>query len=91
MESMSGFLRRSSGSNDVLDVKSAMCGLEKMLKTGIVAASNQSNVQSSTSYVARQLLPTQHSTAMPPTGSRFLDQAVNDLKNHMTTSTPRIT
>ncbi|KAH6939384.1 hypothetical protein HPB50_017744 [Hyalomma asiaticum] len=81
----------SSGSNDVLGVKSAMCGLEKMLKTGIVAASDQSNVQSSTSYVARQLLPTQHSTAMPPTGSRFLDQAVNDLKNHMTTSTPRIT
>ncbi|KAH6920510.1 hypothetical protein HPB50_028500 [Hyalomma asiaticum] len=91
IESMFGFLRRSSGSNDVLDVKSAMCGLEKMLKTGIVAASDQSNVQSSTSYVARQLLPTQHSTAMPPTGSRFLDQAVNDLKNHMTTSTPRIT
>ncbi|KAH7953581.1 hypothetical protein HPB49_010341 [Dermacentor silvarum] len=91
IESMFGFLRRSSGSNDILDVKSAICGLEKMLKTGIVAASDQSNVQSSTSFAARQLLPIQHSHTMPATGNKFIDQAVNDLKNHCTTLTPRIT
>ncbi|XP_075533163.1 uncharacterized protein LOC142566205 [Dermacentor variabilis] len=42
-EAMFGFLRRSSGCNDALDVKSAVCGIEKMLKTGIVASSAQSN------------------------------------------------
>ncbi|KAH7948685.1 hypothetical protein HPB49_000840 [Dermacentor silvarum] len=91
IESMFGFLRRSSGSNDILDAKSAICGLEKMLKTGIVAASDQSNVQSSTSFAARQLLPIQHSPTMPATGNKFIDQAVNDFKNHCTTLTPRIT
>ncbi|KAL1418779.1 hypothetical protein MTO96_025664 [Rhipicephalus appendiculatus] len=61
IESLFGFLRRSSGCNDMLDVKSAVCGLEKMLKTGIVAASKESNVQSSTSFASRQLLPSQQS------------------------------
>ncbi|KAH7948507.1 hypothetical protein HPB52_023596 [Rhipicephalus sanguineus] len=37
----------------MLDVKSAVSGLEKMLKTGIVAASKESNVQSSESFVHR--------------------------------------
>ncbi|KAH9367367.1 hypothetical protein HPB48_010162 [Haemaphysalis longicornis] len=41
---MFGTLRRSLGCNDQLDVRSAMSGLEKLLKTGIAAASEESNV-----------------------------------------------
>ncbi|KAH8030789.1 hypothetical protein HPB51_011629 [Rhipicephalus microplus] len=43
-------LRRSAGCNDMLDVRSALSGLEKMPKTGIVATSHTSNVQSSASF-----------------------------------------
>ncbi|KAH9366530.1 hypothetical protein HPB48_010316 [Haemaphysalis longicornis] len=44
IESMFGTLRRSLGCNDQLDVRSGMSGLEKLLKTGIAAASEESNV-----------------------------------------------
>ncbi|KAH7939554.1 hypothetical protein HPB52_013674 [Rhipicephalus sanguineus] len=37
---------RDAGCNDMLDVRSALSGLEKMLKTGIVAASHTSTVRS---------------------------------------------
>ncbi|KAH6920485.1 hypothetical protein HPB50_028529 [Hyalomma asiaticum] len=50
IESLFGTLRRSAGCNDMLDVRSALSGLEKMLKTGIVAASSTSNVHSSSSF-----------------------------------------
>ncbi|KAH7942263.1 hypothetical protein HPB49_022451 [Dermacentor silvarum] len=59
IEAMFGFLRRSARCNDMLDVSRAVCGLEKMLKTGIVASSSDSNVQSSTTFSSRQLLPVQ--------------------------------
>ncbi|KAH7960442.1 hypothetical protein HPB49_019580 [Dermacentor silvarum] len=45
IESLFGFLWCGSGCNDTLDVKGAANGLEKMLKTGIVASANQSNSQ----------------------------------------------
>ncbi|KAH8031788.1 hypothetical protein HPB51_020859 [Rhipicephalus microplus] len=50
MESFFGFLRRTAGCNDLVDVRSALRGVEKMLKTGIVAASQKSNVSSSASF-----------------------------------------
>ncbi|KAH6926278.1 hypothetical protein HPB50_016221 [Hyalomma asiaticum] len=50
IESLFGTLRRRAGCNDMLDVRSALSGLEKMLKTGIVAASSTSNVHSSSSF-----------------------------------------
>lgn len=56
IEFMFGFLRRSSGCNDALDVKSAVHGLEKMLKTGIVASSSNSNVLSSSSFSSQKLV-----------------------------------
>ncbi|KAH9372807.1 hypothetical protein HPB48_001323 [Haemaphysalis longicornis] len=40
---MFGTLRRSLGSNDKLDVRSAMSGFEKLLKTGIASSSEGSN------------------------------------------------
>lgn len=47
IESLFGTLRWSADCNDMLDVRSALSGLEKLLKTGIVAASHTSNVLSS--------------------------------------------
>ncbi|XP_040076067.1 uncharacterized protein LOC120848163 [Ixodes scapularis] len=44
VESLFGTLRRAVGCNDQLDVRSTLCGLEKILKTGIAAVSQESNV-----------------------------------------------
>lgn len=44
VESFFGTLRRSVGCNDQLDARSAISGFEKVLKTGIAAASGDSNV-----------------------------------------------
>ncbi|KAH9361988.1 hypothetical protein HPB48_014927 [Haemaphysalis longicornis] len=38
IELLFGTLRMSAGSNDVLDVRAALSGLQKMLKTGIAAS-----------------------------------------------------
>lgn len=43
-ESLFGTLRRSLGCNDQLDVRPAVAGLEKLLKTGIALAPENSNV-----------------------------------------------
>ncbi|KAH7958961.1 hypothetical protein HPB49_006957 [Dermacentor silvarum] len=59
IKAMFGLLRRSAGCNHLLDIRNAVCGLEKLLKSGIVAASSDSNVQSSTTFSSRQLLPVQ--------------------------------
>ncbi|KAL1483733.1 hypothetical protein MTO96_033007 [Rhipicephalus appendiculatus] len=85
IESLFGFLRRSSrpACNDMLDVKSAVCGLEEMFKTGIVAASKESNVQIWTSFASRQLLPSQQSpTTNSGAANKILDMAVMTLKEH---------
>ncbi|KAG0435080.1 hypothetical protein HPB47_018692 [Ixodes persulcatus] len=50
IEALFGFLRRTAGCNDAMDMKSVLCGLEKMLKTGIVSSSKQSNVNYSASF-----------------------------------------
>uniref|UniRef100_A0A147BB70 Putative transposase protein n=2 Tax=Ixodes ricinus TaxID=34613 RepID=A0A147BB70_IXORI len=44
IESLFGTLRRALGCNDQLDVRSAMAGLEKILKTGIATAPASCNV-----------------------------------------------
>ncbi|KAG0443010.1 hypothetical protein HPB47_015386 [Ixodes persulcatus] len=50
LEALFGFLRRTAGCNDALNMRATLNGLEKMLKTGLIASSNQSNVASSSSY-----------------------------------------
>ncbi|KAH9360312.1 hypothetical protein HPB48_000875 [Haemaphysalis longicornis] len=91
IESMFGFLRRSSGCNDALDVKSAICGLEKMLKTGIVAASIDSNVQSTTSFTSSQLLAVQQRRpASTDVTDKFLDTAAQGLKEHCLSERPLV-
>ncbi|KAH8026692.1 hypothetical protein HPB51_024191 [Rhipicephalus microplus] len=44
IESLFGTLRMSSGCNDMLNVRSVLQGLEKVLKTGLAASSMASNV-----------------------------------------------
>nr|XP_050022891.1 uncharacterized protein LOC126516841 [Dermacentor andersoni] len=57
IESLFGTLRRSLGSNDQLDVRSAMSGLEKLLKTGIVAVPECSNILHEQELVQSKALP----------------------------------
>ncbi|KAH7940644.1 hypothetical protein HPB49_002743 [Dermacentor silvarum] len=52
IEALFGFLRRTAGCNDDMDRRSVLCGMEKMLKTGIISSSLQSNVNDSTSFCA---------------------------------------
>lgn len=44
IEALFGFLRRTAGCNDAMDM-SMICGIEKMMKMGIVSASMQSMCQ----------------------------------------------
>ncbi|KAH7933149.1 hypothetical protein HPB49_009192 [Dermacentor silvarum] len=83
------FLLRSSGCNHALDVKSTVCGIEKMLKTGIVASTAQSNVRSSTSFASSQLLPVpQTLTKTTSTAEKALDAAVDRLKEQCLSDAP---
>lgn len=57
IESLFGTLRMSSGCNDTLDVRAALSGLEKVLKTGIATANAASNVAHSEVVVMSGSLP----------------------------------
>lgn len=66
IKAMFGFLRRSAGCDDALDIRSTIRDLEKILRTGIIASSSGSNVQSSATSTSKQLHPIQqvhHTTA----------------------------
>lgn len=84
IESLFGFLRRSSGSNDMLDVKSAVCGLEKILKTGILAASEERKQRSKLDVLCIettslfQISP----NTIPGAAEKISDMAVAALKEH---------
>ncbi|KAH9384054.1 hypothetical protein HPB48_026036 [Haemaphysalis longicornis] len=89
IEAMFGFLRRSAGCDDALDVRSTTCGLEKMLKTGIVAASSGSNVQSSATFTSTQLLPVQQARCTStPTTDLILNRAATHLREHLLSDRP---
>ncbi|KAH9360827.1 hypothetical protein HPB48_009379 [Haemaphysalis longicornis] len=89
VESMFGFLHRSAGCNSALNVKSAISGLEKMLTTGIVATSRDSNVQSSTSFTSSQLLAVQQRRqASTHVTDKFLDTAPQGFKEHCLSERP---
>ncbi|XP_075538562.1 uncharacterized protein LOC142572968 [Dermacentor variabilis] len=55
MESFVGWLRRSAGSNDQTDAHAVLSGIEKVLKTGIISASESSNVVDTTSHASGAL------------------------------------
>ncbi|KAH7968177.1 hypothetical protein HPB52_006428 [Rhipicephalus sanguineus] len=87
---MFGFLRRTAGCDDALDVRSTICGLEKMLKTGIIAASSGSNVQSSATFTSTQLLPIQQVRCMstPTAAHLILNTAAMRLREHLLSNKP---
>uniref|UniRef100_L7LXG9 Transposable element n=1 Tax=Rhipicephalus pulchellus TaxID=72859 RepID=L7LXG9_RHIPC len=82
IESFFGFLRRTAGCNDIMDVRSALCGVEKMLKTGIVAASQKSNVSSSASFCSSRgvtVAQVDGSTATLSVNVKLAQQALREL------------
>ncbi|KAH9367381.1 hypothetical protein HPB48_010176 [Haemaphysalis longicornis] len=88
IESFFGILRRCAGCNDMLDVRSTLCGIEKMLKTGIVASSKSSNVSSSTSFCSSRAIvgSNVHSTEITPSPTvKLAQQALRDV---CTSATP---
>ncbi|KAH7975039.1 hypothetical protein HPB49_022918 [Dermacentor silvarum] len=75
----------------MLDVRSAVCGLEKMLKTGIVAASSDSNVQSSTTFSSWQILPLQQELHVATSAfDKILNMAAQGLKEHCLSERPLV-
>ncbi|KAH6937647.1 hypothetical protein HPB50_003076 [Hyalomma asiaticum] len=77
IESLFGTLRMSSGTNDMLDVRAALSGLEKILKTGIPAANVTSNVAHAES-VTSSPLPGSASSSQPVcTSSALVSSAAN--------------
>ncbi|KAH7952509.1 hypothetical protein HPB52_023844 [Rhipicephalus sanguineus] len=90
IEAMFGFLRRSAGCDDALDIRSTICSLEKMLKTGIIAASSGSNVQSSATFTSTQLLPIQQvrCTSTPTAADLILNTAAMHLREHLLSNKP---
>lgn len=52
IEALFGFLRKTAGCNDAMDMRSVFCRIEKILKTGIISSSLQSNMNDSTLFWA---------------------------------------
>ncbi|KAH8033744.1 hypothetical protein HPB51_015776 [Rhipicephalus microplus] len=66
IESLFGTLRKSLGSNDTLDVRSVMSGLEKLLKMGIAAGPEGSNVLHEQEFEPSNALPAVTCTPKDP-------------------------
>ncbi|KAH9384421.1 hypothetical protein HPB48_026428 [Haemaphysalis longicornis] len=81
-ESFFGILLRCAGCNDMLDVRSTRCGIEKVLKTGIVASSKSSNVSSSTYFCSSHPIvgSNVHITEITPSPTvKLAQQALRDV------------
>ncbi|KAH7939442.1 hypothetical protein HPB52_012697 [Rhipicephalus sanguineus] len=82
-------IQKCAGCNDTLDVKSAVCSLEEMLKTRIVAAPSNSNAQCSSTFSSRQLLPVQQPLHVTPSAfDKALNTAAQGLKEHCLSERP---
>lgn len=69
-----------------MDVKTVLCGLEKMLKTGIVSASVRSNVNSSTSFCTDAAVSDENTQKPTCTSNDFFPSAAkNRLRDLCTT------
>ncbi|KAH6933168.1 hypothetical protein HPB50_012693 [Hyalomma asiaticum] len=77
IESLFGTLRMSSGTNDMLDVRAALSGLEKILKTGIAAANVTSNVAHAESVTSTPLPGSASSLQPVCTSSALVSPAAN--------------
>ncbi|KAH6922498.1 hypothetical protein HPB50_015125 [Hyalomma asiaticum] len=89
IESLFGMLRISSGCNDVLNVRSVLSGLEKVLKTGIAASNATSNVAHS--ECAQMSTGTLHTEASPSPAQQLpqLQRAACVLQRLSTTVLPQ--
>ncbi|KAH6920113.1 hypothetical protein HPB50_028899 [Hyalomma asiaticum] len=77
IESLFGTLRMSSGTNDMLDVRAALSGLEKILKTGIAAANVASNVAHAENVTSAPLPGSASSSQPASTSSALVSSAAN--------------
>ncbi|XP_075534018.1 uncharacterized protein LOC142567728 [Dermacentor variabilis] len=78
IESFFGWLRRSAGSNDQTDAQAVLSGIERVLKTGIISASKNSNVVDTTSHASGALHNAgksrdDHSGHFPAEATRLLE------------------
>lgn len=81
IESFFGWLRKSSGSNDQLDARATLAGIEKVLKTGIISASKESNAQCSTGHQTGALK--RSGMVGKKSTSYFPEEAVVTLEQHL--------
>lgn len=79
----------SSGSNDVLDVRAALTGLEKILKTGIAASSEGSNVAHSEPAATSRPLPAEVLTSSLQSKSALTRRALVILERLNSTVLPQ--
>ncbi|KAH8018237.1 hypothetical protein HPB51_000848 [Rhipicephalus microplus] len=77
IESLFGTLRMSSGTNDMLDVRAALSGLEKILKSGIAAANVTSNVAHTESATSAPLPDSASSSQPVCTSSALVSSSAN--------------
>ncbi|KAH8021746.1 hypothetical protein HPB51_016810 [Rhipicephalus microplus] len=77
IESLFATLRMSSGTNDMLDVRAALSGLEKILKTGIAAANVTSNVIHTESVTSAPLPGSTSSSQLVCTSSALVSSSAN--------------
>ncbi|XP_075742919.1 uncharacterized protein LOC142796362 [Rhipicephalus microplus] len=77
IESLFGTLRMSSGTNAMLDVRAALSGLEKILKTGIAAANVTSNVAHTESATSAPLPGSASSSQPVCTSSALVSSSAN--------------
>lgn len=88
IESLFGTLRMSAGCNDVLDVRAALAGLEKILKTGIAASSEASNVAHGERVATARPLPAETATFFAQPESQLTRSSLVALERLNTTVLP---
>ncbi|KAH8031208.1 hypothetical protein HPB51_014044 [Rhipicephalus microplus] len=70
IESFLGWLRKSAGSNDHMDVRAVLTSIEKALKTGVASASSTSNIMAAEESNCLSMLP-QHKNTRVQTSEEF--------------------
>ncbi|XP_077492721.1 uncharacterized protein LOC144103890 [Amblyomma americanum] len=89
IESFFGWLRRSAGSNDQTDARAVLSGVEKVLKTGLVSASLNSNVVDTSNHslgpLSTKPAVTQHVDLFPQETRRLLGDLLKNPKSLLPT------
>ncbi|XP_049522070.1 uncharacterized protein LOC125944788 [Dermacentor silvarum] len=84
IEAFFGWLRKSAGSNDQTDMRAALSGIEKALKTGIACTSSSSNVMTAdNSSCCSSALLQRPAGAAQNAGEAFPAEATMTLEEHL--------